>query len=208
MSTTTPQYFLEFTFTASEQNPLNELVTSTVNAVAQATKRVKNGRVLFLFKVLAEAKLIAVVQASDAAELESALAVPCSSQLVQVRCTPLRPYEAFAKEVLGVETTVQQNVEWASSPGQFYWVTVEVEYKGLTQEELFEIWKEEAIAGLAVMEQGGAKLWKVVSERKIQVLLKMPNPDLVDDTFTVGLPLFKQHGNQVHTTCKAVVPYM
>ncbi|CAH1264111.1 Hypp2893 [Branchiostoma lanceolatum] len=138
MSNTTPQYFLEFTFTASAQNPLNELVTGTVNAVAQATKRVKNGRVLFLFKVLAEAKLIA----------------------------------------------------------------------GLTQEELFKIWKEEAIAGLAVMEQGGAKLWKVVSERKIQVLLKMPTPDLVDNTFTVGLPLFKQHGNQVHTTCKAVVPYM
>ncbi|XP_078671408.1 uncharacterized protein LOC144911404 [Branchiostoma floridae x Branchiostoma belcheri] len=208
MSTTTPQYFLEFSFTASEQTPLAELVTGTVNALAQATARVDNGKVLFLFKVLAEAKLIAVVQASDAAELESALSVPCAGQLVRVQCLPLRPYEAFAREVLGVETTFRQNTKWASSPGQFYWLTVEVEYKSMTQEELFKIWKEEAIAALGVMEQGGVKLWKVVSERKVQILLKMPTPDLVDNTFMVGLPLFKQHGNQVRTSCKPVVPYM
>eukprot|EP00058_Branchiostoma_floridae_P012890 XP_002598378.1 hypothetical protein BRAFLDRAFT_128119 [Branchiostoma floridae] len=211
MSSTTPQYWLEYTFTASEQGPgLNDLVRGTADALTKATSTVDNGKVLFLFKVLAEPKLIAVVQANDAAELDAALTAnpaPCFGQLVQVQCLPLRPYEAFAKEVLGVETSFQQTEEWASPPGQFYCVTVDVEYAGMTQEELYQIWKQEAMAALGVMEQRGAKLWKVVTERKVLLLLKMPTPDVLDNTFMMGLPLFKQMGNQTHTTCKPIVPF-
>ncbi|XP_019621667.1 PREDICTED: uncharacterized protein LOC109467940 isoform X1 [Branchiostoma belcheri] len=210
MSDTTLQYFLEYTFTASDQCPLDGLVTGTVDALTQAMSNVENGKLLFLFKVLAEPKLIAVVQASDAAELDSALTknpAPSIGQQVQVQCVPLRPYEAFAKEVLGVETSFQQTKEWAAGPGQFYWLTVDVEYMGMTQEELFGIWKQEAMAALGVMEQDGAKLWKVPTERKVIILAKMPTPDVLDNTFMAGLPMFNQMGNQTHIICKPVLPF-
>ncbi|XP_066287221.1 uncharacterized protein [Branchiostoma lanceolatum] len=209
MSGTTPQYWLEYTFTASENCSLKDLVTGTANALTKATSTVDNGKVLFLFKVLAEPKLIAVIQATDAAELESTLTdnpAPYFGQLVQVKCLPLRPYESFAKELLGVETSFQQTGEWAA-PGQFYCVTVDIEYAGMTQEELFKIWKQEAIVALGVMEQGGAKLWKVATERKVLILVKMTTPDMLDNLFTAELPFFKQMGNQAHTTCKAIVPF-
>ncbi|CAH1267278.1 Hypp3724 [Branchiostoma lanceolatum] len=57
MSGTTPQYWLEYTFTASENCSLKDLVTGTANALTTATSTVGNGKVLFLFKVLILVKM-------------------------------------------------------------------------------------------------------------------------------------------------------
>ncbi|KAI0210809.1 hypothetical protein LSAT2_004415 [Lamellibrachia satsuma] len=74
---------------------------------------------------------------------------------------------------------------------------------GMTQEALFQTWKEEAEAALGLSNKGIVKLFKVVGQRVVYVLVKADNPEAMDD-ITFQLPIMKQMGDNVHILTKEV----
>ncbi|CAH1263985.1 uncharacterized protein [Branchiostoma lanceolatum] len=204
-------YWLEYSFAGSEQTPLTDLIKGTVHALTKAMLQTDQGKVLFVFKVLAEPKIIVVIQSSTPTDLDTALTanpVPSLGRLVQVKCRPLRQYEAFASEVLGVEWAGPKTHEWSSSPteGFIYWIDMYIGYSGLKQQQLFDVWRKEAMLVLQTVGSGNAQLFKVLAERRVMMFLKASSPDMLDNVL-YKLPLIQHLGDQVQLVCKPVVPY-
>eukprot|EP00058_Branchiostoma_floridae_P011673 XP_002597161.1 hypothetical protein BRAFLDRAFT_66287 [Branchiostoma floridae] len=170
-------YWLEYSFAGSEQTPLTDLIKGTVHALTKAMLQTDQGKVLFVFKV-------------------------------QVKCRPLRQYEAFASEVLGVEYPGPKIHEWSSSPteGFIYWIDMYIGYSGLKQQQLFDVWRKEAMLVLQTVGSGNAQLFKVLAERRVMMFLKASSPDMLDNVL-YKLPLIQHLGDQVQLVCKPVVPY-
>ena len=73
-----------------------------------------------------------------------------------------------------------------------------VEYPaGMSQDELFAIWAEEAEVALSAKETGAiVDLWKCVGTRRVMALLNVESGDLLDQVL-MDLPIVKKMGQHV-----------
>ncbi len=75
----------------------------------------------------------------------------------------------------------------------------QVEYSAtMTQQDLFEIWKEEAKVALAAKQQGIiVGIWKCVGMRRVIAIAEVSSFDLLDQIL-LDLPIMKRMGQHVH----------
>eukprot|EP00112_Aurelia_sp_Birch-Aquarium-sp1_P023991 Seg738.2 transcript_id=Seg738.2/GoldUCD/mRNA.D3Y31 product="hypothetical protein" protein_id=Seg738.2/GoldUCD/D3Y31 len=82
-----------------------------------------------------------------------------------------------------------------------------IEYRGLSQPELFKIWLQEAEVALAAKQSGLVKeIWKVVGERKVFVVVEAESPEQIDQ-LSFSLPIMKEMGDQVQIEVTPLIPY-
>ena len=68
-------------------------------------------------------------------------------------------------------------------------VDVRVDPKGMSQEELWEAWEEEADAALAAKEAGTVGLYKVSGQRRVLAVLDVESHDELDRIWMGALPM-------------------
>lgn len=91
---------------------------------------------------------------------------------IEVLCTPLRSYESFASEVLGLKksmTAPSTHRLTNSMEGHLFWLTFKVGYSGRSVTDLVNIWSKEATALLTLRNRGELELdlFKVVGQREV-----------------------------------------
>ena len=80
-------------------------------------------------------------------------------------------------------------------------VDVRVDPKGMSQEELWEAWEEEANAALAAKDAGTVvALYKVCGQRRVLALLDVESHDELARIWMAGLPMAR------HLELKEVLP--
>lgn len=179
------------------------------NAFLQ-TRLSEKGAIKHFWKIPGEPRLIGVVSVEAPGELDaffkSAVWLQGFSIHVTTVFTPLRAYEDFAATVgdrLGEESNISL-VECVPRTGLHYFLTFTVEYEGMTQEDLFRIWREEAKAALDAKKSGTVlDLWKVVAQRKVFAIVCVSKPGELD-AISFDLPIMKKMGDKVHITCKSL----
>ncbi|XP_013384412.1 uncharacterized protein LOC106154566 [Lingula anatina] len=197
-------YLLDISVSSKDLNvPLVEAIDSVIND----NKRVK---LLLAVKVVAEARFLFVIRAKSTSDPD-ALAHRLSHNITvdyNISCTALRPYESFAKNLLGVDDALCGQAPYKLSPGgHLYMLNFEVEYKGMSQDILMRNWKEEAQFALTTRQQGTElELFKAMGERKIVAFINVNTPEQLDD-IAWNLPIMKSIGDQVHILCKSVRLY-
>ena len=80
-------------------------------------------------------------------------------------------------------------------------VDVRVDPKGMSQEELWEAWEEEAAAALAAKEAGTVvSLYKVSGQRRVLAVLDVEDHDELDRIWMAALPMAR------HLELKEILP--
>jgi muconolactone delta-isomerase len=89
-----------------------------------------------------------------------------------------------------------------------YHVDFQVEYPTqMSQQDLFDIWEEEAESALAAKAQGVVvDLWKCVGMRRVIAILDVPSPDILDGIL-LDLPIMQKMGQHVCVTVTALRRY-
>jgi muconolactone delta-isomerase len=89
-----------------------------------------------------------------------------------------------------------------------YHLEFRVEYGAdMSQQDLFEIWAEEAGAALGAKAAGVVvDLWKVVGERRVIVIVDVDGPDTLD-RILMDLPIMKRMGQHVAVKVSALRRY-
>lgn len=164
-----------------------------------------SGKVIYGLKVVGENRLIVLLDGAVESAV-SALNAAYGDQ-VEVKCIPLRTYEGFAKNVLGVddENLTRPSKHELDSDALLFFLHFVVEYRGMTATELMGSWKREAEKALGLRASGDLQLdlYKVVGQREVIGFVKAPDAEMMDDiTFT--LPIMREMGDQVHCTTKVV----
>lgn len=166
-----------------------------------------SAKVICGFKVVGESRLVAVLDGGVESAVWSLNAA--YGNQINVKCIPLRTYEGFAKNVLGVEddTLTQPSNHKIDSDGLIFFYHFVVEYRGMTATELVGTWRREAEKALGLRSSGDMQhdLYKVVGQREVIGFIRAPDAEIMDDiTFT--LPIMREMGDQVHVTAKVVKP--
>ena len=77
----------------------------------------------------------------------------------------------------------------------------------MSQQQLFQIWNEEAKAAQGAREAGAvAGLWKVAGQRTVFAVLDVPDHRTVDQALN-GLPIIQQMGGSVTTQALPIYDY-
>ncbi|RYH12121.1 muconolactone Delta-isomerase [Tropicimonas sp. IMCC6043] len=89
-----------------------------------------------------------------------------------------------------------------------YHLAFTVEYDaGMSQQDLFRIWAQEAEVALGAKAQGVVKdLWKVVGERRVYAVVEVESPDMLDQIL-FDLPIMSQMGQHVDVQVKSLRRY-
>jgi muconolactone delta-isomerase len=77
----------------------------------------------------------------------------------------------------------------------------------VTNAELVETWKREAVAALGAIEAGAVRhLWKVAGQRVVLGVLDFPSAEELDAALA-GLPIIREMGNGVKTEALPIYDY-
>lgn len=77
----------------------------------------------------------------------------------------------------------------------------------MSQQDLFDIWVEEAGAALGAKEAGVVvDLWKAVGQRKVFAVVDVASGDMLDQ-ISFDLPIMKRMGQYVDIQVTAIRPY-
>jgi muconolactone delta-isomerase len=77
----------------------------------------------------------------------------------------------------------------------------------VTNTELVEIWKREAVAALGAVEAGAVKhLWKVAGQRVVLAVVEFASAEDLDGALA-GLPIIREMGSGVRTTALPIYDY-
>jgi muconolactone delta-isomerase len=89
-----------------------------------------------------------------------------------------------------------------------YHLDFHIEYAaGMSQQELFQIWAEEAEAALGAKKAGiVVDLWKCVGERRVIAIVDVPTPDTLDQIL-LDLPIMKLLGQHVRVEVTSLRRY-
>lgn len=160
---------------------------------------------LYKFKVVGEARIVAVLEVSSVIALERTLSGLARIGLVDVTCTPLRSYENFACDTLGLHDNVllQKREPFLCGDKQAFWVEFTVDYKGKSMDELCLTWLREATTTLTEKTTSKLELYKVVAERKVHAFL-VGNSDAIDQ-MTFSLPMMVENGDNTTIVCHAIL---
>ena len=70
------------------------------------------------------------------------------------------------------------------------YVDIRVDPKGMTNEELWEVWEEETKAALGAMEAGKVvSLYKVTGQKRVLAIMNVESHDELDQILMAGLPM-------------------
>ncbi len=73
-----------------------------------------------------------------------------------------------------------------------YFISVKIDPKEMSLEELWNIWEKETFATLQAKESGGIKaVYKVAGQRRVLAFLNIETHDELDKMLMVGMPLSK-----------------
>ncbi|XP_074649593.1 uncharacterized protein LOC141904807 [Tubulanus polymorphus] len=175
----------------------------------EAAKHRNAVKIEYIFKVTAEEKVLVVVKVLEVNIVEAL--IDAIGQALRggitfsVKCVPLRGYDGFAHDVLGLEQTVVENGQQQLSGDHLYWWEFSIEFKDMSFENFVANWKEEAAAelGLTSSMELNMDVYKVVAERKVHCFINTPNQEELD-LMTFQLPIMKSMGNQVQIHCKSI----
>jgi muconolactone delta-isomerase len=71
-----------------------------------------------------------------------------------------------------------------------YFVDIEVDAKGLTMDELWDLWEQEVAAARQSKDVGLIdSLYKVAGQRRVVGVLDVPDHETLDRVFMAGLPM-------------------
>ena len=77
----------------------------------------------------------------------------------------------------------------------------------MTQNDLFDIWTEEASAALGAKEAGVVvDLWKVVGERNVIAIVNVESHEMLDQIL-LDLPIMRRMGQHVQVNVRAIRTY-
>ena len=77
----------------------------------------------------------------------------------------------------------------------------------MTQNDLFDIWTEEASAALGAKEAGVVvDLWKVVGERNVIAIVNVESHEMLDQIL-LDLPIMRRMGQHVQVNVSAIRTY-
>jgi len=77
----------------------------------------------------------------------------------------------------------------------------------MTQNDLFDIWTEEAGAALGAKEAGVVvDLWKVVGERNVIAIVNVESHEMLDQIL-LDLPIMRRMGQHVQVNVRAIRTY-
>ncbi|KAJ7365358.1 hypothetical protein OS493_005464 [Desmophyllum pertusum] len=202
-------------FQGSDTNQLFQRWLAIVEEfIAYATKTT-GVAIKQLWKICGENKMIGVLSVTSPGQLDICMTQLLKQQTADVKITtevtPLRPYEDFAGTM-----AVRAREHLITNPitpvplredGVYYFLWSRVEYMGMSQQDLLKNWAEEARFDLEAKKVGSIlDWWKVVSERKVWVIIHANNPGDMDELGTFDLPMLKKMGAQVYIDCKSIRP--
>lgn len=89
-----------------------------------------------------------------------------------------------------------------------YFLDFQVEYgSNMTQQDLFEIWSQEADVALAAKQEGTVvELYKCVGERRVIAIVEVDSPDTLDQILFT-LPIMKKMGQYVQVKVTSLRRY-
>lgn len=77
----------------------------------------------------------------------------------------------------------------------------------MSQQDLFRIWVDEAVAALDAKKAGAVvDLWKVAGERRVIAIVDVDGPDTLDRV-SLDLPIMSRMGQHVQIKVAALRPY-
>ena len=77
----------------------------------------------------------------------------------------------------------------------------------VTNKDLVETWRREAVAALGAVEAGAVKhLWKVAGQRVVLAVIDLPSAEDLDRALG-GLPIIREMGGGVTTTALPIYDY-
>ena len=175
-------------------------------------RALERGSAKQLWKIVGERKVI-LVSILDADVLDkSVLEMPLMKLMgnqVDLKVTALRPYEKFATDINSLIQKEKKHdlIDTVKRDGLFFWLEINVEYKGMDLMEFLRIWSEEADSAIGKKKEGIiVDIWKCVGIRRIHCIICVDSPDALDKiTFT--LPIMKQMGNNVNVLVKSLRKY-
>ena len=193
-----------------EGKEYREFLKLCLDECEHAAENAKAGITKHFFKKVGERKFFIVMDlapdALDQAMFNSPM-MKHNGEKVKVQVTPLIPYETFASFIdksLGKDNAEKPITAPVLREGIFYWIKFKVDYPGKSQEDLFKIWSQEAVAGLGAKSQGLATdVWKSVGKREIHILGCVDTPDMLDD-ISLNLPMMQIMGDSVHIECSSL----
>uniref|UniRef100_A0A0B7A308 Receptor ligand binding region domain-containing protein n=1 Tax=Arion vulgaris TaxID=1028688 RepID=A0A0B7A308_9EUPU len=159
---------------------------------------------LLKFKVLTEARVVAVVNASNSFQLDKMLDKIRSLSSVEITSEPLMDCETFARSLeISMELSKQ-----AGKPLQrqnLFWVDINIEYTGKTTQEFLQLWKRDLEFVMGAKNQGALAIeaFKVLAQRKVKTFVSFPLPDM-EHTIEFGTPMYQENGNNVRMVCKRI----
>lgn len=185
------QHFLEITVLPCK-NPSN--VTKDIKRAVVSGAQKGNGNIIWLFKILGENRILAVVE--DAGEAVLDAINEAAGEFTSVTCKALRSYEAFSQNTLGVDAELCGPSPRKLTPGgRIFYMHAHVQYKDQTLETMLKVWHEEATFVLGNRKSG---LWeidafKIVGSKQVPLFIKA-DPEVDDALFKV-LPLMTNLGD-------------
>lgn len=201
IATASTLYFLTICILPQENG---QNVPRAILEIDNALQDTAETNFLHRFKVLTEAKVVAVVNASNSFELDKMLYKIRNLSSVEVKSEPLMDCETFARSL---EASKQPNKQ-AGKPLQrqnLFWVDINIEYTGKSTQEFLQLWKRDLEFVVEAKNQGALAIetFKVLAQRKLKTFVSFPLPDMAH-TIEFGTPMYQENGNNVHMVCKRI----
>ncbi|CAC5362698.1 unnamed protein product [Mytilus coruscus] len=159
---------------------------------------------IFKFRVIGEAKIVAILEVKDATVLNGITSNLITSGPFKVTCTPLTCYERWAK-LLGVDEKFTGPAPRKLTGKYVAWFDVTLEHHGIPLEQFVEYWRDEAASILELRSKGQfeTEIFKVLGEKRLHAFSCKDNPEDWE-CFMLKLPMFVKMGDQIYTKTKLV----
>ncbi|XP_076084612.1 uncharacterized protein LOC143055361 [Mytilus galloprovincialis] len=188
-------------FMSIEINKKNGATSESL--IPEASRKIEK-YAIFKFKVIGEAKIVAILEVEDATVLDTVTSTLMGSGPFTVTCTPLTSYERWAR-LLGVDEKFTGPAPRKLTGKYVTWFEVTLEHHGIPLEQFLEYWRDEAASVLEQRSKGQfeIEIFKVLGERKVHVFSCKDNPEDWEGLM-LKLPLWVKMGDQIYKKTKLV----
>ncbi|VDH89206.1 uncharacterized protein LOC143055360 [Mytilus galloprovincialis] len=159
---------------------------------------------IFKFRVIGEAKIVAILEVEDATVLDTVTSNLMASGPFTVTCTPLTSYERWTK-LLGVDEKFTGPAPRKLTGKYVTWFEATLEHHGIPYEQFLEYWRDEAASILEQRSNGQIEIeiFKVLGERRLHLFSCKDNPEDWEG-LTLKLPMWVKMGDQIYKKTKLV----
>lgn len=164
----------------------------------------RDPKVVHNFKVTGEPKLQIIVEVFNNTELEKTVVKLLELGPVDIECQPLVHYEKFAQN-MEVASDLCKDTPSGLTKDSLYFLEFCIEYQGKPFKDFMALWKKEAETVLDLRCKGlsNIQLYKCLSQRKVLVMMNVPEPAKLDN-LTFQLPIMQENGENIQVKCREV----